>query len=815
MSRVPGPPPILRRRLVVEGVVQGVGFRPFVFNLAMRSDLAGFVTNTSSGVVVEIQGSAAELDRFVELLRAEAPPLARITAIAAADIPPDPSPSGFVIVPSTASPGAVTLIPPDVAVCAACLREIRDPSDRRAGYPFTNCTDCGPRWTIIAGLPYDRPATSMAAFAMCPLCLREYDDPRDRRFHAQPNACPTCGPRLTLVGEQGALDVVDPLAAAADLLAAGRVLAVKGLGGFHLAVRADQDAAVMRLRERKRREAKPLAVMVADVAAARRLVHLRPAEEDLLLSPAAPIVLCERLADSPVAAVVALSVSPKVAPAVAPDHRRLGLLLPYTPLHHLLLDRLAERGVTALVMTSGNAGGEPICLDNAQARERLAGIADAWLVHDRDILRRADDSVVQVCDDGPLLRRRSRGYAPVPVFVDPAGRGATGDEPILGLGPELKNTVCLLQGDRAFLSPHVGDLETLEACDFLAETAQTLQAVLACRPRVIAHDLHPGYFTTRWARGLAEADPGLTLVGVQHHHAHLAAVLAELRMKGPALGLIMDGTGYGTDGTIWGGEILAGDAAGFTRVGHLEPVPLPGGDAAIRAPWRTAVSYLRLAFGPDRGAWPDLPFLREHPVHPVHPEHPLHPVQPVLDMLAAGVNSPLTSSCGRLFDAVAALTGRWSEVHYEAQAAIELTALTTATEVRAARPFPVPLPAWPTAGADPFLLPVAPLIREAAHAVARGASPATLSARLHRTLIAMLTAAACEGARRTGLDRVVLAGGVFQNEILLAEMRTALTAAGLRPLRPRLLPPNDGAIALGQVVVARAQIERIKVPTAS
>lgn len=757
----------VRRRLRVNGIVQGVGFRPFVFNLAESLGLSGFVTNTSSGVVIEIQGAAADLDLFSLRLCDEAPPLARIVSATSEDLAPGPE-SGFAIRASIDVPGTDTFVPPDVATCADCLREIRDPGDRRHGYPFTNCTNCGPRWTIIERIPYDRPFTSMAPFAMCSDCTREYVDPGDRRFHAQPNACPACGPQLWLEDEGGRVSG-EPLQEAAVLLAAGRILAVKGLGGVHLAVRADDEAAVVRLRERKRREAKPLAVMTRNLETGRRLAQVSPAEEAALISHAAPIVLLERRPGAP------------VAPAVAAGHRRLGVMLPYTPLHHLLLDALAEHGIDTLVMTSGNAGSEPICLDNDHARKLLHGIADAWLLHDRGIVRRADDSVLMVMpgEDRPVMFRRSRGYAPVPVLLGDDHRD--GPE-ILAVGPHLKNTICVLKGSRAFLSPHVGDLENRQTHAFFTETVTTLTGLLECDPRVIAHDMHPDYFSTHWARELAEVE----LVPVQHHHAHLAAVLAENCHAGPAVGLILDGTGYGTDGTIWGGEILVGDAAGFTRAAHLETVPLPGGDAAARQPWRMAASWLLRAFGPDRGRWPALPFLERHPT------------AEILEMITGGINCPLTSSCGRLFDAVAALTGRWDIAQYEAQAAIEFMALTTAAEVAEARPFHF---------ADESLtggvVPAAGLVRECAKALADGFAAEAVSARFHRTLIDRLTAATVSAAETAGLHTVALGGGVFQNEIMLAGLTDALAKAGLKVLRPVDLPPGDGAVALGQAVVAR------------
>ena len=774
--------PLHRRRLLVDGIVQGVGFRPFVYNLARAANLSGFVINTSDGVVIEIQGTGEALDRFATRLETEAPPLAHIVSIHAEPLPIDPDGGEFVIRKSIDAPGTRTLIPPDIATCADCLREILDPDDRRFGYAFTNCTNCGPRWTIIRRIPYDRPHTSMARFTMCPVCQAEYENPGDRRFHAQPNACPQCGPRVWLEDVTGPIEgQTDPLEAAAGLLAVGRILAIKGLGGFHLAVRANDDRAVSRLRRRKNREAKPLAVMVRNMSVARNLGIIGDAEEVLMTSPRAPIVLVEKTGDM-------------VAPSVAAGHRRLGLMLPYTPVHHLLFDKLRVRGVDTLVMTSGNASEEPICLGNDEALDRLKGIADSWLLHDRDIVRRADDSVIQVLDGETLFFRRSRGFAPVPVPLEIA------DGPdILAVGPELKNTVCLLKENRAFLSPHIGDLENLKAFEFFTHTVSTLQDVLESEPQIIAHDLHPGYFSTRWAK--EQARRTVKLEPVQHHHAHLAAVMAEHGLNDPVIGLIMDGTGYGTDGTIWGGEILAGDLTDFRRLGHFDPVALPGGDAAIRAPWRTAVSYLHHSFG---GELPALPWFEGRPV------------AEVVEMLDKGVNSPLTSSCGRLFDAVAATTGGWLEAHYEAQAAIELMALTTVADVVTAAPLAEDAPRGASSkyivqreGLEEFIVPVTPIIRGVVAAVAAGASSAEISARFHRTLLDLFVAAAIEASRRTGIKTIVLGGGVFQNEILLSQTARLLDKAGFTVHRPVLVPANDGAVALGQAAVVRARTNSV------
>ena len=767
----PGGAGPMRRRLLVGGIVQGVGFRPFVFNLAESLELKGLVTNTSEGVIIEIQGPAPTLDLFEARLQEQAPPLADIRSVETAEMPLVEGAGPFIIAPSENRPGTRTLIPPDVATCTDCRREILDPNNRRHGYPFTNCTSCGPRWTIIGRIPYDRPFTSMAAFTMCPACQAEYDNPRDRRFHAQPNACPVCGPRVWWESPDDHLDE-DVLPLVARQLAAGKIAAIKGLGGFHLAVRADSEEAVARLRQRKNREAKPLAIMAADLGQAEVVAHVSKEEAELLEAPASPIVLLEKRAET------------ILTPGVCQGHRRVGVMLPYTPLHILLMDALAKLGVTALVMTSGNASDEPICLSNDEARTRLAHIADGWLLHDRDILRRADDSVVQWLPCGPLFFRRSRGFAPVPVPLSkPLDQGPA----VLAVGPELKNTICLLKEDQAFLSPHIGDLQNLEAHGFFQETVDTLQSVLECRPEVMAHDLHPAYSSTVFARKLS----GVQHVGVQHHHAHLAAVMAEMHLDEPAIGLILDGTGYGTDGTIWGGEVLVGDCAGFTRFAHLDPVPLPGGDAAIKAPWRTAVSYLRHAFGNDQADWPPLPFLTDKPV------------APLLEILDKGLNSPLTSSCGRLFDAVAAMTGHWPEVHYEAQAAIELMALTTLEEVEEAEPLAIfHLDELPH---GPLVLPVDGIIRGTAHAVLDGESPAAISARFHRTLLDLMIQVTLVAHRDTGCEDVVLAGGVFQNELLVQGMWLALRDFDLRPWRSLQCPPNDGAVALGQAAVARAR----------
>ena len=784
-----GDPAPARVRLTVSGVVQGVGFRPFVYRLATEEGLAGSVANTSAGVVIELQGDPLALGRFSQRLRAETPPLATILDVQSVLLPPVPGAAGFAIEPSRAEAGATTAVPPDVALCDDCRREVRDPADRRFGYPFTNCTNCGPRWTIIQDLPYDRPLTSMAPFTMCDACRAEYEDPANRRFHAQPNACPACGPRLWLCGPGGA-DRVDerPLAAAADALAAGLVVAVRGLGGFHLAVRADDEDAVARLRRRKHRAAKPLAMMARDLEAARALAAPTRDEAALLASPAAPIVLLARREVAPVAA------------AVAPGHRRLGVMLPPTPLHLLLLDETAARGIPALVMTSGNASDEPICIGNDEALARLDGIADRWLLHDRGIVRRADDSVAQVVDGAPLLVRRSRGWAPAPIRVYPDL--AKGAGTVLAVGGDLKSVVCVLHGDHAYLSPHIGDLEDLRAREFFAETVSGLLDLLGVEPEIIVHDLHPGYASTRWAMAEA-ARRGIPAAAAQHHLAHLHAVMAEQHLAGPCLGVVLDGTGYGRDGVIWGGELLVADRHLWQRVGLFDPAPLPGGDAAVRAPWRAAVGHLDVAglLGADRDpAALAARLLADWPHLAPTPEA----ARAAVGLVASRFNCPWTTSCGRLFDAVAALAGVRREVSYEAQAALELMALTDAAAVAAAAVLPEVVTETRqralASGADPLVLPVRRIVRGVAALAREGASAATISATFHRTLIEMLAEAVDQLSPPGQRMPVVLTGGVFLNELLTGGLATALRQRGQTVCLPRLIPPGDGGLALGQAV---------------
>ena len=698
------------------GVVQGVGFRPFVHGLATRLGLAGFVLNDGAGVVVEIEGAPAGLDAFVDALRAEAPSLARIASVAIEPAVPFGE-VAFRIAESVAS-GRTAAIPPDVATCDDCLRELFDPADRRFRYAFVNCTQCGPRFTIVTRVPYDRPNTTMAGFSMCADCRREYEDPADRRFHAEPIACPACGPRLSM-----------PLEEAVGLLREGAILAVKGLGGYHLACEAGNEDAVARLRSRKHREEKPFAVITA---APEALAEVTAEERELLWGRERPIVLLRRLSDGP------------VAESVAPGTPWLGVMLPYTPLHHLLV---ADTG-GALVMTSGNRSDEPIAHEDDEARERLAGIADAFLAHDRAIHRRCEDSVVRAA----FPVRRSRGHVPSALRLPVAA-----SRPIVAAGAELKSTFCVARGAEAFLSAHLGDLDNELAFQAFRADVELYLAMLGVEPEVVAHDLHPEYLATKWALD-RDAEP----VGVQHHHAHAAACLAEHGEEGPALALVFDGTGYGTDGTLWGGELLRCDLRSFERLAHLAAVPLPGGEAAIREPWRMAALHLELAGLPvPFERWPDV-------------------------RGALRVNAPLSSGMGRLFDAAAALLGVRERVTYEGQAAIELEQLASDT---VAPPYP-----WRFGDGTA-------LVSLAHDDLAAGRPREEIAAAFHETVAAGAADACAEvGEPRT----VVLSGGTFQNVRLLAATTRRLEAHGFCVLSHRLVPPNDGGISYGQAVVAAA-----------
>jgi hydrogenase maturation protein HypF len=759
---------VSRVRARIEGTVQGVGFRPYVYRLAGELGVAGHVVNDSRGVVVELEAPAETVDRFLARLPLEAPPLATVERVISEPLE-ERGERGFSIRESPPGGEPRAEVTPDSATCADCLAELLDPGDRRYRYPFTNCTNCGPRFTIVRDVPYDRPNTTMAAFTMCPACLAEYRDPADRRFHAQPNACPDCGPRVRLA-YAGGQAIRDPLArdaieATAHALSAGAIVALKGIGGFHLACRADDEAAVTDLRARKHREHKPFALMVPDLGGARELVHLKPSEERLLLSRERPIVLARRQPDA------------RVASAVAPASEELGLMLPYSPLHHLLLGDVG----TALVMTSGNVSDEPIAFRDEDACERLADIADLFLLHDRPIETRTDDSVVRVAAGRPQLLRRSRGYVPAAARL-PVEAGA----PLLACGAEQKNTFGLAKGARAWVGHHIGDLENYETLSSFADGIAHFKRLFAVEPEVVAHDLHPEYLSTKYAMEL----DGVRLLGVQHHHAHLAACLAEHGETSPAVGAIFDGTGYGADGTVWGGELLFGGLTGVERLGSLRPVRLPGGAAAIRQPWRMACAWLSEALGEA----PDVPRGLSGRVDP-------KAWRQVAELARTGIASPLTTSVGRLFDAVAALCGIGAEVSYEGQAAIELEARCDPGERRAYE-FPVA-----DDGGGRLVMDARPAVAEVIDDLEAGTEIPQVAARFHNA-VAQAAAGACVlAADRAGTEKVVLSGGVFQNRRLLEHVVHLLADAGLRVLLPERLPPNDGGIAYGQLAVAAARLE--------
>ncbi|MCB9418733.1 MAG: carbamoyltransferase HypF [Ardenticatenaceae bacterium] len=803
------------RRIHIVGIVQGVGFRPFVYGLASRFALKGWVRNTSAGVDIEVDGFTAVLNDFVTALRDELPPLAQIDELTVTNGPANGF-TQFEIVHSEAVAGAFQPISPDVSICPDCLREMFDPNDRRYRYPFINCTNCGPRFTIIKDIPYDRPLTTMAGFAMCDDCRAEYENPLDRRFHAQPVACPVCGPQVWL--EDGNQSLVngnpitddglritahreDAIQKARQLLAEGKILAVKGLGGFHLACDALNETAVTTLRQRKLRVDKPFALMMLDVAAVEQHCFVNNAERELLESRERPIVILQRRPDSP------------IVTQVAPNQNTIGVMLPYTPLHYLLLGRGAgEQGSSkgdsavclqpsALVMTSGNLSEEPIATGNEEARERLARLADAFLMHDRDIHVRCDDSVVRVVGSWPLVAgedptshqppatshqlpvRRSRGYAPFPV------RLPWDAPPILATGAELKNTFCLVNGRYAFLSHHIGDMENYETLQSFEQGVDHFEKLFRVQPELIAYDLHPNYMATRYALARAERE-GIPAIGVQHHHAHIAAGMAEHGLTGErkVIGVSFDGTGYGDDGAIWGGEFLVADYGGYERPYHLQYIPLPGGDKAVREPWRVALAWLQKAelgvmnaeFGLEQAA-----------------------VDIVLHQIEKGINAPPTSSMGRLFDGVAALAGLRQTVNYEAQAAIEFEQLADPNE-SGAYPFAIHNSQF-TIHNSQLISPI-PLIQALVTDQNAGISIPTMSARFHNGVAAMVLDVCRLIRDEQGLTEVVLSGGVWQNVTLLTRAVRLLRQDGFTVYVHEKVPPNDGGLALGQATVAAITI---------
>ena len=770
-----------RWRILIQGIVQGVGFRPFVYGQALQWGLGGFVLNDSMGVTIEVEGSRERLEGFQRALHEQMPPLARIDTLTC-EILLTQNETKFRIAHSEAGAERQALIAPDTTTCPDCLHELFDPQDRRHRYPFINCTNCGPRFTIIQNVPYDRAQTTMSVFPMCPACQAEYDDPLSRRFHAQPNACPVCGPRMQLMDEAGqAVEVEDegsgPIEMAARRLAGGSILAIKGVGGYHLACDALHVEAVARLRARKRREAKPFAVMVPDLETARRLCIVSEAEARLLQSHRRPIVLLRKHGDG------------LVAPAVAPGYDTLGVMLPYAPQHYLLLAAFAKlsnkppRGAdVALVMTSGNLSDEPIAYRDEDARRRLLGIADGMLTHNRDIHMRCDDSVARIVGDAEQFLRRSRGYAPEPIRL-----GFDCPVPIVACGGQLKNTYCLGKGRQAFVSHHIGDLENLETLQSFQEGITHFEGLFGIRPEAIAYDLHPEYLATKHALD-AEIQHK---IGVQHHHAHIASVLAEHQIAGPVIGIAADGTGYGTDGAVWGCEIMSADLRGFERLAHLAYVPLPSGEQAVRQPWRMAAAYLQQTYGEDFLAL-DIPFTRELD----------HKSWRILNrMIVRQLNAPPTSSLGRLFDAVSALLGVRKQVVYEGQAAIELE---VQADIQDARIYPFSI--GKIAQGKPAQLDVRPMIRAIVEEIQQGVARERIAGSFHLTIAEMLATSCVRVREQIGLQTVALSGGVFQNHMLLERLLVRLEEQAFQVYVNRRVPANDGGISLGQLAIAAARL---------
>ena len=814
---------LLRRGVVVRGVVQGVGFRPFVYRLAMEEELAGFIGNDTDGVTIEVEGPAERVKAFVARLSTEAPPMARIDSVVERELESSGE-AGFRIVASEVLGRVTTGIPADAATCGDCLRELLDPMDRRFRYPFLNCTNCGPRFTITRRIPYDRPQTSMARFRMCSACQAEYDDPLNRRFHAQPNACWDCGPRVWLVGADGEL-LSNPLAeirsgakahnsidsptarlkprpfkaqtghsaslgsAAMDetvaLLLAGKIVAIKGVGGFHLSVDATNEAAVMWLRERKRRYGKPLAVMVKDVEAARGVCELTAAEEALLRTAARPIVLARKKEGS------------RISEGVAPGVPWLGVFLPYAPLQHLLF---ASGEVKALVMTSANLSEEPIAIDNEEALKRLGGIADAFLMHDREILQRCDDSVAAVVDGAPQLIRRARGFVPLGLSLNVELEGGPHLEapPLLAVGGHLKNVFALARGREIYQSQHLGDLENLTGLEFFKESLNHLMRTFEIEPEVAVHDLHPGYLSTEWAKKWA-GERGLRTIAVQHHHAHVAGCMAEQGLVGPVIGLALDGTGYGTDGRIWGGEVLIARLDGFERFAHLEYVPMPGGDAAVREPWRMAFSALHTA-GFDVESAQIIKLLGAQAGE----------ARVLRRMVERGINSPMTSSLGRLFDAVAAVVLGRRVVDYEAQAAIELEGIAIDEPNRFEQGDYVPeLHEAEEGSGSVAVIRTGKMWRAVLDDLWRGVPTRRIAARFHAGIAEGFVNAAGNARIETDINTVALSGGCMHNGRLARLLRSRLEEEGFTVLQHRNVSPGDGGLSYGQAVVGAAVLAKL------
>jgi hydrogenase maturation protein HypF len=759
-----------RKGIRVSGVVQGVGFRPFVYRVASEENLAGFIGNDTDGVTIELEGPAARIQAFLNRLTSETPSLARIDSVATSDLALTGE-SGFRIVASEVLGRVSTGIPADAATCADCLRELLDPADRRYRYPFLNCTNCGPRYTITRRIPYDRPQTSMAKFPMCSECQAEYDNPLNRRFHAQPNACWRCGPRVWLETREGIqIESSDPVAETVERLLRGEIMAIKGIGGFHLSVDATSEDAVTRLRQRKHRYGKPLAIMVRDLSAARALCDLTEEEETLLQSTARPIVLARARQHI------------GIASSVAPGIPWLGIFLPYAPLQHLLF---ADPRVKALVMTSANLSEEPIAIDNDEARSRLAAIADAFLMHDREILQRCDDSVAALVDNKPQIIRRARGFVPLAV---PLSLEAP---PLLAVGGHLKNVLALARGKFAYQSQHIGDLENATSLQFFEECLHHLMNTFEIEPQTVVHDLHPGYLSTGWAKQWA-GERGLRLIAVQHHHAHIAACIAEHAISGPVIGLSLDGTGYGTDGRIWGGEVLICSLENFERFAHLDYVSMPGGEAAIREPWRMAFGHL-IAAGFSEEETRELVGATEQES------------RVMARMIERQINVPMTSSLGRLFDAAAAVILGRRKVDYEAQAAIELEGFAVDEPDRLRRMGYVPELLAPAKDADGSMsLKIGPLWRAIVDDLRRGVPRSKIAAQFHSGVAEGFIWAAANARENTGISQLVMSGGCMHNRRLAKLLRSGLEEEGFKVFQQARISPGDGGVSYGQAAIAAA-----------
>ena len=767
--------PRIRKEILVKGIVQGVGFRPFIYNLARSLRLKGYVLNSSEGVVIDVESQDAAMERFVRAIEENPPPLAKIEQISTRTLPTVGYDS-FLIRESLPQEGKFVLVSPDIATCPKCLSELMDRADRRYGYPFTNCTNCGPRYTIIQDIPYDRAKTTMTKFMMCPPCQREYEDPSDRRFHAQPNACPQCGPSLRLLASSSTESIdpwpsdsrhpsVAPLQDVRSLLKLGKIVAIKGLGGFHLACDAENNSAVKRLRNRKRKSDKPFALMSREIASIERYCEVSETERKILEDPQKPIVLLRKLKVN------------RISKHVAPGNNYLGVMLPYTPLHYLLFGDF----LTTLVMTSGNLSEEPIVTSNEDALETLSKIADYFLFHNRDIYMRVDDSVVRAYEERERVIRRSRGFAPHPIDM---GRELP---EILACGAELKNTFCLTKGRYAILSQHIGDLANYETLFFFEETLKNLKKLFRVEPKIVAYDLHPEYLSTKFAL----QQSGVKLVGVQHHHAHIAACMAENHLREKVIGIAFDGTGYGTDGQIWGGEFLVADFGGFERRGHFRYLPLPGGDSAIREPYRMAVSYLYDTFGPE---FRDLGIELLERISGKR-------IEIIVKMIERRINTVLTSSCGRLFDAVSSLIGVMDEINYEAQAAIELEMVANSA-VDELYPYEI-------LNTDLLVIDCRTMIKGIIDDLRGKVGKGVISAKFHNALASMILDMCKKIGASVKINKVCLSGGCFQNIYLLDKTLNGLRRNGFEVFIHEKVPPNDGGISLGQAIIANEKAHSI------